>query len=1081
MHERNVLAAGAKALALLLIVDCAAMELADVGDPGNPPGEFSLDKGWTYKIGEVAYPFRIAKEEVSNAEYCEFLNAKAAKDDPHGLYKKEMSSEKGGILREGAEGAWIYSPKPGWSSKPVNFVSRVDAARFCNWLSQGKGDAETEKGVYSLFARESGDGKAKDSIKGFRELSAIDAPRLYYLPDANEWYKAGYYQGGKSGAYRSCKGDKLQELLRPSHYGTSGQPDGVREWIEKRFWQSAILMGGCDESKMPDEFDARENAQMEEHLFNSQSGFRVAATPAIQICERVNGDDNFINSPDEKPSLKIRFDGDSCEVPFKISVKDYFGRTAWSFDGKIELKKGLNEIALEIPKQDGWHQIEALPDDPSYAGVPMKVHFAVCLQKMPPLSESGHFGIHADMERWEKRFTYEQTKRERFIALGASVIRRGSEEDAKAGFTVVPADALHFPNSYAKQENASPETAEKWERIGVNPIYAAFAEAVFQKVLKNKGVYKYWELGNEPQYWRILPEDYAQLAKYASIAIKAANPEAKIILGDMSIIHEPVLKMRAGDFCDVVSSHIYGFNGAGFWGVAGRMRALNGWMNACGAKGKPVWITETGMCNYSSTHLIPLKTLEDTWMAQALTIPKLLVSELAFGADKVVVYNFRDDPLDYLEGEFGMMDRKGFPKPAFMAFRACARLLYDAKPLCFPALPEEQRSRLAAFAFRDREGRDIVALWRHDAFTKGDFSKPLPRIIGPAENVELATGDAKVELFDAMGGGIQLAALNGKAIVPVDEYPVYVRGHFKLEGADVKTAFEIPPVKFKEAAVRLLPSPVNTPQANGLMSGFSIAVQPGTPLAAEARVYNLSAKEISGELSLNPHCGWRQFPWKVEPESTHVSIPPNGMASAVFKLEVPDAEWEKEDGQSIKLDASFVSSSGFECFDSTVLKKGPRQWDAASWQLWTKGCKKELSKDGGEMSVSWQHSRPAFVITQKLGPELAASLGDLKGKLAMEFRYDSANLKRVFLQANDANGETFQIPCETLKLENGSWSKVEFDLQTFSKAKASAWGGDKNKSLDFPLRLLGFVFEFDSSQKDCGKILLHPPEAHKTR
>src|SRR5262245_28657006 len=103
-----------------------AVDWVSVGAPGNtcdvqPQGCF----------GAVAANFRIARLEVSNAQYAEFLTAVASAAalpngaDPHGLYSEEMgSSAQGGITRSG-DGLitnYVYSVKPGLAAKPVDFV-----------------------------------------------------------------------------------------------------------------------------------------------------------------------------------------------------------------------------------------------------------------------------------------------------------------------------------------------------------------------------------------------------------------------------------------------------------------------------------------------------------------------------------------------------------------------------------------------------------------------------------------------------------------------------------------------------------------------------------------------------------------------------------------------------------------------------------------------------------------------------------------------------------------------------------------------------------------------------------------------
>ena len=71
-------------------------ETVTVGHPQNPADSTGY--------GKVSYEYRIGKYEVTNAEYCEFLNS-AAKDDPHVLYDPRMAQQYGGITRSGFAGS----------------------------------------------------------------------------------------------------------------------------------------------------------------------------------------------------------------------------------------------------------------------------------------------------------------------------------------------------------------------------------------------------------------------------------------------------------------------------------------------------------------------------------------------------------------------------------------------------------------------------------------------------------------------------------------------------------------------------------------------------------------------------------------------------------------------------------------------------------------------------------------------------------------------------------------------------------------------------------------------------------------
>jgi formylglycine-generating enzyme required for sulfatase activity len=153
-----------------------------VGDAGN-----TCETQSQGCFGAVAYDYQIAKYEVTNAQYTEFLNA-VADTDTNALYSTTMdSSTLGGITRSGSSGSFSYSVKTGFADKPVNFVSFYDSLRFANWLENGQptgaqGNATTEDGAYTITAA----GILANSIT--RNTGAT-----IFLTSEDEWYKAAYY------------------------------------------------------------------------------------------------------------------------------------------------------------------------------------------------------------------------------------------------------------------------------------------------------------------------------------------------------------------------------------------------------------------------------------------------------------------------------------------------------------------------------------------------------------------------------------------------------------------------------------------------------------------------------------------------------------------------------------------------------------------------------------------------------------------------------------------------------------------------------------------------------------------------
>ena len=119
-------------------------------------------------VGCVSYTYEIAKCQLSNAEWCVFLNAVGLERALElGLWHKDMATGVLGGIDEG------FTVKPGWEKKPVVYVDYVSVCRYCNWLTTG----DTEKGAYDL------------SVTPPRRLEGA----TYFLPTDDEWYKAAYF------------------------------------------------------------------------------------------------------------------------------------------------------------------------------------------------------------------------------------------------------------------------------------------------------------------------------------------------------------------------------------------------------------------------------------------------------------------------------------------------------------------------------------------------------------------------------------------------------------------------------------------------------------------------------------------------------------------------------------------------------------------------------------------------------------------------------------------------------------------------------------------------------------------------
>src|SRR5215813_2062991 len=221
------------------------MDWKAINNPGN-----ACDVQSQGCFGAVGYAYRIGTYEVTNAQYTEFLNAKAA-SDPLALYNVNMGTTMhGGITRSGISGSYNYTVIAGREDMPVNYVSFYDALRFANWMNNGQGSADTETGAYTLLG---GTITPSNGATVTRNAGAT-----IVLTSENEWYKAAYYYAPSASYFGYPAGSNTQTVCTfptaaPNHancgpngrltpggsytgsaspYGTFDQGGNVWEWNE---------------------------------------------------------------------------------------------------------------------------------------------------------------------------------------------------------------------------------------------------------------------------------------------------------------------------------------------------------------------------------------------------------------------------------------------------------------------------------------------------------------------------------------------------------------------------------------------------------------------------------------------------------------------------------------------------------------------------------------------------------------------------------------------------------------------------------------------------------------------------------
>ena len=134
-----------------------SLQFVTVGDPGNAPDTLVEDDLSTGH-GSVPYTYQIGKFDVTSAQYTQFLNAVATVADPYGLYNGSMAVETApntspaecGINQVRIGGAFSYNVDSMHANMPVNNVTYADAARFCNWLSNGQPVGQEKNSLYAF-------------------------------------------------------------------------------------------------------------------------------------------------------------------------------------------------------------------------------------------------------------------------------------------------------------------------------------------------------------------------------------------------------------------------------------------------------------------------------------------------------------------------------------------------------------------------------------------------------------------------------------------------------------------------------------------------------------------------------------------------------------------------------------------------------------------------------------------------------------------------------------------------------------------------------------------------------------------
>jgi hypothetical protein len=346
------------------------------------------------------------------------------------------------------------------------------------------------------------------------------------------------------------------------------------------------------------------------------------------------------------------------------------------------------------------------------------------------------------------------------------------------GFQVI-APILHAPN-----------WAQKLPGVACGPIkqasldeFAEFLEALVGRYSAPPYSIHYWELGNEPDVDpALVPPDsafgcwgdaaapfyggqyYAEMLKVAYPAIKAADPNAQVLIGGLLLDCDPgnpppdkdcsparflegILFNDGGPYFDIVSFHAYSYHWLG--GIAnpnwpGSVTALpektaflRNVLDQYGFADKVLMNTESALLCFEDT--------ADCRQVQADFVPRAYAEAMALGLKAQIYYalisNWRYT---------GLLDADLNPHPAYDAYVAATTFLTSAR---YQGEVSGYPAGIEGYRFQQR-GQPIYVdlIWAAD---------------GAAHNVTLPAGATAYDKFGQL--------LAGSGDIVVGSSPVYVR------------------------------------------------------------------------------------------------------------------------------------------------------------------------------------------------------------------------------------------------------------------------------------------------------------------
>lgn len=170
--------------------------------------------------GSVNYQYKISKLEITTSQWLEFTNTFSTQTDAYN-FTKFGPSIWGATFDPTYIGPGVSyrlrQGDPNAGMRPVGGISWRDAARYCNWLHNGKSSnlASLITGAYDTTTF------GGNRSTGYTDASTHLPGAKFWIPTLDEWMKAAWYDADRFG---NGVGGWWEYTNRSNQAGVSGLP-----------------------------------------------------------------------------------------------------------------------------------------------------------------------------------------------------------------------------------------------------------------------------------------------------------------------------------------------------------------------------------------------------------------------------------------------------------------------------------------------------------------------------------------------------------------------------------------------------------------------------------------------------------------------------------------------------------------------------------------------------------------------------------------------------------------------------------------------------------------------------------------